>query len=311
MVLKQHTRPGSNLKESALVPPNNEGAEDSHTLKSIFFLGWPSSKGMSEPKTCKEPCYVSAGLEIPQKSPLFIKAVKDDEFISTMNWSQFNSKFENLAIGAPLAIKERFSIDTWTDILDYVESPNDLYSLALTSRTLYNLALPHLYKSISIRSPLFVHEVTTGEKLIPIDHLLEPISPPPVYRYVSNKVGARPPFEKRRRIELPGAHHDHCGQPSTITMYKKPHLLRYVRELRIEKWEAQRVVIASDSPPQFGKEFNLYEAGEFGPEGVKDLMWRPEGCLSYHSLSGTLVDLLKSMPMLEKFRYAKSPSYTF
>lgn len=92
-------------------------------------------------------------------------------------------------------------------------------------------------------------------------------------------------------------------------MYQKPHLLRYARELRVEKWEAQRVIFASDSLPQFEKEFNLYEVGEFRPEGVRDLMWRPEGCSTYQSLSGTLVDLLKSMPMLEKFRYTKSLSY--
>jgi hypothetical protein len=96
-----------------------------------------------------------------------------------------------------------------------------------------------------------------------------------------------------------------------MAMYQKPHLLRYVRELRVEKWEAQRVVFTSDPLPRFKKGFNVYEAGEFGPEGVKDLVWRPEGCLTYHSLSETLVDLLKSMPMLEKFRYTKSPPYLF
>ncbi|RPB13746.1 hypothetical protein P167DRAFT_573049 [Morchella conica CCBAS932] len=96
-----------------------------------------------------------------------------------------------------------------------------------------------------------------------------------------------------------------------MAMYQKPHLLRYARELRVEKWEAQRVIFASDSLPQFEKEFNLYEVGEFRPEGVRDLMWRPEGCSTYQSLSGTLVDLLKSMPMLEKFSYNPQRYNTF
>lgn len=201
-----------------------------------------------------------------------------------------------------------FSIDTWDDIIDHVESPSDLYSLALTSRTLYNLALPHLYKAISICSPLFIHKATINKNLIPINHLLS-ISQSSVD--ISHKTELEPSFAKRRKIEPPGAHHDRCEPPSTMAMYQKPHLLRYVRELRVEKWEAQRVVFTSDPLPRFKKGFNVYEAGEFGPEGVRDLVWKPEGCLTYYFLSETLVDLLKSMPMLEKFRYKDLHSISF
>lgn len=147
MVLKQPAS-GDIPKEPASIPPNYEDVEDPHTPKSKSFLGWPNSEETSGPEVCEGPCYTSTVLQLPQRSPPCTKAAKDDESASIMNWSRFNKKFENWTIGAPLKITEKFSIDTWIEILSYVESSNDLYSLALTSRTLYNLALPHLYKSI-------------------------------------------------------------------------------------------------------------------------------------------------------------------
>jgi hypothetical protein len=71
-----------------------------------------------------------------------------------------------------------FSIDTWDDILDYVESPSDLYSLALTSRTLYNLALPHLYKAISIRSPHFAQRLQPTKSSSPSTTYYQSLRPP-------------------------------------------------------------------------------------------------------------------------------------
>lgn len=176
-----------------------------------------------------------------------------------------------------------------------VHSPGDLLSLCCTSSNTYHLAIPHLYSTLTIRSPYYYGEGDgdrNGEcfspsNLIPIDALLPPIG-------VSRVRASRKRAHMATTIPLP-----------------KRELLCYVKDLRIEKWEGWNYPPGTE-PPGFDYVFpgcrhggkQLVVQMDLNSKGLYRLCWRRCETKEVLGLHQVLSELLRHhMPSLEKFWY--------
>lgn len=289
------------------------------TLLAVSVCSLPDSTG---PPPGKRHRYTPsfAKIKVPKRSPLKIFSDEEMQRAGTLDDSFITTFRDKCLVGVPVLQKFEgsFPVDIWREILDHarinpsykpgsqanfllllfttqVHYLGDLLSLCRTSSSIYYLAIPRLYRTLTIRSPFYYREFNPADgegngrdlspsNLIPIDVLLPPID--------TRRSGA-----SRKRVHI---------EP-TIP-FPKRELLRYVKDLKIEKWEGWRY------PPEMRRPvFDYAPSGhqnqlvvQMNPnsKGVYRLCWRRCETSEILGLHQVLSELLRHhMSGLEKFWY--------
>lgn len=172
--------------------------------------------------------------------------------------------------------------------------------------------MPRLYNTLTIRSPFYHGEVKLTDlnaeylsprNLIPFDVIIPPFIPKDLT-----------PAKDRKRVRLSSPE---AKLSQTPIPFPKWQLLRFVRDLRIEKWEGWKSL--TEVPKAVGSDYlyPAYKRGEkqivvqtaLGHGGVAELRWvRTEDRRSLR-LQSVLAKLLRDMVILERFTYV--PLYLF
>ncbi|KAI5856922.1 hypothetical protein BZA05DRAFT_441560 [Tricharina praecox] len=126
----------------------------------------------------------------PKRSPFSLHSA---EYIWSQRQKQivdreFIHAFDNLTLSATGTPKmsdlsgalETLGTETWMDILDFIDSPQDLLSLCRTSKFFYTMCIGRLYRTLRIRSPFYTGDLACifpnefDGDMIPFNLLLKP-----------------------------------------------------------------------------------------------------------------------------------------
>ncbi|KAF8539621.1 hypothetical protein BDD12DRAFT_89174 [Trichophaea hybrida] len=125
---------------------------------------------------------------------------------------------------------KKLSTETWLDILDVIQSPQDVLSLCISCTFFYRLCLPRLYRNVRVRAPFHPGDMRWGSTAafdggsIPINLLVHPQSPMP---------------------------------PSKFPQLCQ--LGRYIQRLEINYWDAPPTVPATALPQTIGPNVTTYD----------------------------------------------------